>query len=138
MHSRETIGLGEGRRALDAILDAHAAAGDPRPVAVAVVDDAGELVSFARSGPGNALSARVAVAKAYSAARTRSETGLLGPRLAEMGVGVGDLADPGLTALRGGVPVLGPDGACVGAIGVSGLAAVEDEELARRGVEAIG
>ena len=135
MHSRETIGLSEGRTALDAILGRHA--DDPRPIAVAVVDDAGELVAFARSGPGNALSARVAVAKAYSAARTRSETGALGPRLSEMGVGIGDLADPGLTVLRGGVPILDPAGACVGAIGVSGLAASEDEELARRGVDAL-
>ncbi len=137
MHSRETVGLSEGRRALDAILEAHAATQDPRPIAVAVVDDAGELVAFARSGPGNPLSGRVATAKAYSAARTRSETAALGVRLAEMGVGIGDLADPGLTTLQGGVPILGADDACVGAVGVSGLAASEDEELARRGVEAM-
>ncbi len=137
MHSRETVGLSEGRRAVDAILDAHAATGDTRPIAVAVVDNAGELVSFARSGPGNPLSGRVAMAKAYSAARTRSETAVLGVRLAEMGVGIGDLADPGLTTLQGGVPILSADDACVGAVGVSGLAASEDEELARRGVEAM-
>ncbi|MCY4641078.1 MAG: heme-binding protein [Chloroflexi bacterium] len=137
MHSRETVGLSEGRRALDAIAGAHDATGDPRPIAVAVVDDAGELVAFARSGPGNPLSGRVAMAKAYSAARTRTETAVLGARLAGMGVSVGDLADPGLTTLQGGVPVLDASGACVGAIGVSGLAAGEDEALARRGVEAI-
>lgn len=137
MHNRETIGLSEGRRALDAILDAHAAAGDERPIAVAVVDDAGELIAFARSGPGNPLSGSVAMAKAYSAARTRGRTAALGPRLAEMGVGIGDLADPGLTRLQGGVPLQNESGACVGAIGVSGLAADEDEVLAGLGVEAL-
>ena len=136
MHSRETIGLAEGRRAVDAVLDAHAASGDPRPIAVAVVDDAGELVAFARSGPGNPLSGRVAVAKAYTAARTRGETAALGAALSAMGVAVSDLADPGLTALQGGVPMAGAGEACVGAVGVSGLSAPEDEALARRGAAA--
>lgn len=138
MHSRETIGLEEARGALDAILAAHAEAADARPIAVAVVDDAGELLAFARSGPGNPLSGSVAIAKAYSAARTRSETAELGARLAQMGVGIGDLADARLTTLQGGVPLRGASGACVGAIGVSGLAATEDEALARRGVLLVG
>ncbi len=137
MHAPETIGFEEARTALDAILAAHADATDARPIAVAVVDYAGELLAFARSGPGNPLSGRVAIAKAYSAARTRSDTAELGARLAQMGVGVGDLADPGLTTLQGGVPLRGADGSCVGAIGVSGLASTEDEALARRGVEVI-
>ncbi len=102
------------------------------------MDDAGELLAFARSGPGNPLSGSVAIAKAYSAARTRSDTAELGAGLAQMGVGVSDLADARLTTLKGGVPLLGAGGACVGAIGVSGLAATEDETLARLGVASGG
>ena len=56
-----------------------------------------------------------------------------------MGRNISDFRDPNMLALQGGVLVLRPgDEACLGAVGVSGLSAQEDEDLARLGVQAMG
>jgi uncharacterized protein GlcG (DUF336 family) len=48
------------------------------------------------------------------------------------------MQDPNLVAVQGGVAVLRPsDGAILGGIGVSGLSAQEDEDIARIGVNAL-
>ena len=49
------------------------------------------------------------------------------------------MGDPALVAVQGAVAVLHPEtGAVLGAIGVSGLSAQEDEDLAKLGLEALG
>ncbi len=50
-----------------------------------------------------------------------------------------ELGDTNLLGAQGGVTVVRPgDGMVLGGIGVSGLSAEEDEELARLGVAAMG
>ena len=52
---------------------------------------------------------------------------------------VADMGNPNLVSAQGAVVVLHPStGAVLGAIGVSGLAAQEDEDLSRLGMEALG
>ena len=49
-----------------------------------------------------------------------------------------EFGDPNLLALQGGVVILNPaDQSVLGGIGVSGLAAEEDEAIARIGLKAI-
>ena len=54
-----------------------------------------------------------------------------------MGRSTADLGDPDLIGVQGGVAILSADGAALGGIGVSGLAADEDEAIARIGLRAI-
>ncbi len=50
-----------------------------------------------------------------------------------------EMADPHLAAVHGGLVVRHPDsGAIRGGIGVSGLTAPEDEDIARLGLQAVG
>ena len=49
-----------------------------------------------------------------------------------------EFGDPNLIALQGGVVIINPaDQSVLGGIGVSGLAAEEDEALAKMGLKAI-
>jgi uncharacterized protein GlcG (DUF336 family) len=49
------------------------------------------------------------------------------------------MGNPNLVAAQGAVVILHPQsGAVLGAIGVSGLAAQEDEDLARLGMQSLG
>ena len=106
-------------------------------VAIAIVDDAGYLLQFARTtdatGP---ATAEVAVGKAKAAALTRRETKDLEARVVERPAFV-SYPYPNSILIWGGVPIV-VDGDCVGAIGVSGRASNEDESIARAGIAALG
>jgi uncharacterized protein GlcG (DUF336 family) len=106
-------------------------------VAVAVVDNAGQLVAFERMD--NTLTASVAVAqdKAVSAAIWRRPTKVFQDVLAGGGVGLRVLNLRGATAIEGGLPLV-VDGKVVGGIGVSGATAEQDGAVAKVGAEAIG
>jgi uncharacterized protein GlcG (DUF336 family) len=48
------------------------------------------------------------------------------------------LSAPGISGmLEGGVPIM-KDGACIGAVGVSGVKSNEDAQIAKAGIAAIG
>ena len=103
----------------------------PGPVSVFVADDHGEIVAAATMD-GAAHDTRLnAQRKAYTAARSDATS------TAELAEKVRDVAtelasfDPFFTFFRGGVAAFDGDRR-VGAVGVSGLPGVEDEELARR------
>lgn len=109
----------------------------PGPVSVFVADDHGELVAAATmdgAAPDTRLNAQ---RKAYTAARSDATT------TAQLADTVRDdpakLAsfDPHFTFFGGGVAVF-EAGRRVGAVGVSGLPSVQDEELARQGIAAAG
>ena len=139
MQQRETIGLEEAQRAVDAIVAEQA--GDPqgRGVSVAVVDDHGDLVAFARMSAARVTTGEIAVKKAFTSARSRTNSGAYVERMKEMGLNVADLGDPRLAAFQGGVCIMKPGTEeCVGGIGVSGLSAEDDELLADKGVQAMG
>jgi uncharacterized protein GlcG (DUF336 family) len=79
----------------------------------------------------------IARKKAYTAARTRSDTKAFTERLKGIGRLVMELGDSDLIGVQGGVTIAGADGSPLGGIGVSGLAAEEDEAIAKIGLAAI-
>ncbi|MDD2846537.1 MAG: heme-binding protein [Rhodoferax sp.] len=105
-------------------------------VTIAIVDAGGHLLSLQRLDGAAPLSAHVAAAKARSAAVGRRET-----------KGFEDMINGGRTAflsapfidgmLEGGVPIL-HNGQCIGAVGVSGVKASEDAQVAKAGIAALG
>lgn len=104
-------------------------------VAIAIVDDAGYLYTFCRTEGTGPATADVAVGKAKAAALTRRETKDLEARVVERPAFV-SYPYPNSILIWGGVPII-VNGDCVGAIGVSGRASNEDEEIARAGIAAL-
>lgn len=104
-------------------------------VAIAIVDDAGYLYAFARTEGTGPATADVALGKAKAAALTRRETKDLEARVVERPAFV-SYPYPGSILIWGGVPII-VNGDCVGAIGVSGRASNEDEQVARAGIAAL-
>ena len=102
MLQKETIGFEEAQRAVDAILKEQA--GDPqgRSVSVAVVDDHGDLISFARLSGARAGTGDIAIRKAYTSARSRSNTGAYVERMKQMGVSIADLGTRGWPPSKAG------------------------------------
>ncbi len=132
MHSKSVIGQVEVTRLLAAArqeAEAH-----HWNVTIAVVDDGGHPLGLQRMDGCAPASAYIAVEKARSAALGRKET-----RDYEQMVNGGRTAfvtAPLLTSREGGVPVL-VDGQVVGAIGVSGVRAEQDAQVAKAGAAAL-
>ena len=100
-----------------------------RPICVAVCDERGCLLAFARMAGAPVRSVRISQGKAYSAARMGVTTEALLARLHREQIEVGYFCDPELTALPGGSPLKDPSGRLLGAIGVSGLTSAEDQAI---------
>ncbi len=136
-YQKTVLSLDDAQKAMDRMLQ-EARKNPQRPVAIAIVDDVGELVSFARMDKCAPQPPIIARKKAYTSARTRSDTAAYAERLKSQGRSVTEFGDPNLLALQGGVVILNPaDQSVLGGIGVSGLAAEEDEAIARIGLKAI-
>lgn len=105
------------------------------PVAVAVVDTAGNLVLFHRLDHTMTGSLRLAVDKAYSAAAFRRPGRAFQDMLAGGTDGSRVLAVHGAIPMDGGLPLV-IDGKVVGGIGVSGATADQDGQVARAGADA--
>lgn len=109
------------------------------PMNIAVVDDGGHLLAFARMDDAKISSIKIALLKARSSAARRSATGpvMKGEEtnvLLSMGLAVGNPAEH--TPIRGGVPLL-VDGQVVGAIGVSAGSEDQDVDVAHAGAAAL-
>jgi glc operon protein GlcG len=104
-------------------------------VTVAIVDDGGHLLWLERRDGAAPISAHIAIAKARTAALGRRES-LAYEEMINQGR-TAFLSAPGLDGmLEGGVPIL-VDGQCIGAVGVSGVKASEDADVARAGIAAL-
>jgi glc operon protein GlcG len=128
MHSKTVLDLSEVTRILSAAR-AEAEANHWK-VAIAVVDEGGHPVALERLDGCAPIGAYIATEKARTAALGRRESKsyedmVNGGRNAFLSV-------PLLTSLEGGVPVL-VDGQVVGAVGVSGVKAEQDAQIARAG-----
>jgi glc operon protein GlcG len=122
-------GIAEVERAVAEVARSAAADGKSA-VTIAFVDPNGDLRLLHRMDGAARRTLRIAVAKAYTAALFDRETGALKERLLQGGDDLAWFADPGFTALPGGLPVRRA-GRLVGAVGVSGRLSHEDVELAR-------
>ena len=124
-----------------AVLDAAAekARSMKLPICIAVVDEGGHLLAFARKDDAKPSSAAVAITKATSAALRRAATGPL-PSEENVNVllslGMPLASDGKLTCVRGGLPIVW-EGAVVGGLGISAGTQEQDEEVARVGVAAL-
>ena len=97
-------------------------------MAIAVVEPSGQLVAFVKMDDTQYGSIYVAQKKAETAARYRQATSIMEQRtLAGRTV---TLANNDSLPIAGGIPIV-VGGRIVGAIGVSGAAAAEDDEIAR-------
>lgn len=107
-------------------------------ISASIVDASGQLVNLAHMDGAPAPSRDIAHDKAWTAAGFGVATSAWEERLADAPASVrnGLAQRPRLTLFGGGVPVR-VDGATVGAIGVSGASAEQDEQCAQAGVRAI-
>ena len=104
-------------------------------VTLAVVDSGGHLLWLQRLDGAAPISAEIAPAKARTAALGRRESKIYEDMINQGRVSF--LSAPTLHGmLEGGVPIM-VDGACLGAVGVSGVKAPEDAQIARAGVAAL-
>jgi glc operon protein GlcG len=104
------------------------------PVAIAVVDPAGMLVALHRLDNTQIGSILVAIEKGRTSAMFKRpskafEDAVAGGRNALLGLGV--------MPIEGGVPIM-VDGKIIGAVGVSGVTAAQDAQVAKAGADAAG
>jgi uncharacterized protein GlcG (DUF336 family) len=109
------------------------------PLSVAVVDAGDQLVAFERMDGADLVSIGLARDKAFTALVNRMPTGDLGP-MVQPGTdfyGYDSVAGGRMIVFAGGLP-LERDGVLVGAVGVSGGSAEQDQRAAEAGVAAFG
>ena len=138
MYQKAMLSLDQTQKAMQAMIE-KCTKEPNRPVAIAIVDDQGSLLSYARMDGCGANPQTFAIRKAYTAAMSRSDSGAYAERMKSQGRSVTEMGNPGLVAAQGAVVILHPETKQVlGAIGVSGLTSQEDEDLSRLGVQALG
>lgn len=103
-------------------------------VSIAVVDDGGHPLALERLDDASPISAYIATEKARTSALGRRES--KGYEDMVNGGRSAFLSAPLLTSLEGGVPIL-VDGQVIGAMGVSGVKADQDAQVARAGIAAL-
>ena len=138
MYDKPMLSLDQTQKAMSVMLD-HATREPDRPVTIAIVDDTGQLLSYARMDRCRPTPQRMAIRKAYTCALSGQNSNDYAERLKGQGRTVAEMGDPMLAAVQGGVVAVHPEtGAIMGGIGVSGLAAQEDEDIAKMGLQALG
>jgi glc operon protein GlcG len=109
------------------------------PMDIAVVDDGGHLLAFARMDGAKISSVEIAIGKAHSAAIRRKPSGAAmqdGQPNVMLSLGLAIASRARQTPIRGGLPLL-VDGKCVGAIGVSNGTEDQDVDVATAGAVAL-
>jgi len=106
------------------------------PVAIVIVDSAGDIVLALKSDQTQHSSMGIATGKAMTAVNFRRPTKMFQDGIAEGGSGLRFLAVPGVTPLEGGFPIL-VEGHVVGGIGVSGVLSSQDAQVALAGMTAL-
>ncbi len=137
MYEKSMLDLNSCFKAIDAMTKEFNRDPSRSPVDMAIVDDMGNLLAYARMDRCNRPT--FALRKAYTSAVRGSNTGAFAERLAAQGRSLADIGDPQLITTRGGVVIRNPkDGSVLGAIGVGGLPSGEDDEkIAEVGLQAL-
>lgn len=111
-----------------------------RPMCVAVLDDGGHLKVLKREDNASILRPQIAMGKAWGAVGMGESSRALGERLKERPAFLGALSTMSqgkVVPVAGGVLIMdGTD--MIGAVGVSGGSAEEDEACAIEGIKAAG
>jgi glc operon protein GlcG len=132
---RQQITLELAQRAIDTILKTAQANG--YQIAIAIADDHGDFIAFARMDDSYLRWGRNARRKAYTSAIMGRDTQAFYDELEKRKRTLLDYGEPEFTTLPGGVAVYSGK-RCIGAVGVTGAAKGHDEELALEGVLAMG
>jgi glc operon protein GlcG len=109
------------------------------PMNIAVVDDGGHLLAFARMDGAKPASIAIAMVKAQAAAMRRAPTGpaMSGDQInVPIALGLAVAASTHQTPIRGGIPLV-VEGQVVGAIGVSAGTEDQDCDVAQAGAAAL-
>jgi glc operon protein GlcG len=109
------------------------------PQNIAIVDEGGHLLVFARMDGAKLSSVEVALTKARAAALRRAPTGpspSSGEPSVLLSLGLALATGGKLTCIRGGLPLL-MNGQCVGGIGVSAGTEEEDVQVAQAGLHVL-
>ena len=135
MYEKSMISLEQAQAAIAAMIADYNKDTDRRKVDMAVGDDAGNLLAYARMD--RCLRPTFAIRKAYTSAVRGVDTLAFSEQLASQNRSIESFGDPQLIAIPGGVVAL-KSGAVVGAIGVGGLpSGLDDESIAKAGLEVL-
>jgi uncharacterized protein GlcG (DUF336 family) len=138
MSTKPVITFVQAQAAMAAMIEKAMETPD-QPVAMAIVDDAGNMVAYAHMDNLRMFPKRHAFRKAYTCAITGQDSGAYGERVKSRGLTVTELGgDTNLTPGQGGVVVQSSEGIVMGGIGVGGYPSGQtDEDLARIGLRAM-
>jgi len=136
MRTTQTIDYSEAKKIIDVIVEK--ALQMKKAAVAAVADSHGELIAFARMDGAPISSIRIAMNKAWTAARERKPTKEIGDKVRhpEKGHDIAYYGDAKFVGWGGGIPIW-KNSEVVGAIGVSGLSSTEDVELATAGAQSV-
>lgn len=107
-----------------------------KQVAIAISGPEGELIAFLRMDGASPAASLIAQNKAYTAARDRKDTKLMGEFMLTHDRPAAFWGDKGITGFGGGVTIRHND-KVIGGIGVSGLSEEEDERIAYAAIRKI-
>ena len=127
------IGLAAAKKAM-AAAEAEASKNN-WPVAIVVLDSAGQMVLFQRQDNTQIGSIDIAIGKARTANDFRRPSKAMENAVAGGGAGLRLLSARNVTAMEGGVPIIA-DGKVIGAVGVSGVLSQQDAQVAQAGADA--
>ena len=92
MYDKPMLSLDQVRKAMDTMLNLATKSPD-QPLAIAIVDDQGSLVSYARMDRCRLIPQRMAIRKAYTCAVTGQDSQAYAERLASQGRSVAEIRD---------------------------------------------
>jgi len=101
-----------------------------KPLAIAITDQAANLIFVAHMDGIHTRGGEIAKAKAFTAARMHRTTLNLREYCVENNMELAMFACPGVTAMPGGTPIYNKEGTLIGGVGISGWSAAEDQMLA--------
>ncbi len=105
-------------------------------VAISIMDSGGNPVMLHRLDGTQLASVRIAEGKALTAVEFRRPSKAMEDAIAGGGAGLRYFSVLGIMPIEGGIPIV-IDGQIVGGIGVSGVLATEDAQIAQAGADAI-
>lgn len=97
-----------------------------RSLSIAVCDKNGYLLAFARMDKAKLLTIELTQRKAYTSSRLGCKTQDFLTRLQQENLNITYFGDERFTALPGGIPLFNREQQLIGAVGVGGLSAQED------------
>lgn len=101
-----------------------------RPLTIAVCDKNGYLLALARMDNAKLLTIELTQRKAYTSSRLGCKTQDFLNRLQLENLDINYFGDERFTALPGGIPLFNSEQQLIGAVGVGGLSAQEDNQAA--------